>query len=136
MKLALLFLLVPSLAFAAPAARKSCVKCPPAVHCPPSHRCETPAVPSKPALNAFQEGFEVTFGFRWDRIEACPTLEEPKPEPEYCDPTFIGVQQRIPLNKSLTLQARLDRDIVDNSGNFIQAPHWNGAVQLNWAPWK
>lgn len=130
MKLLLALLLVPSLAFAQPA--KSCKKCPPKEHCPPSHRCEPP----KAEPNCFQKGFEVVAGFRWDRIQDCPTLEAPDPEPEYCDPTFLGIQERLPLNEYFTLQLRLDRDVIDNSGRFIQAPHWNGAVTVHWAPWK
>lgn len=94
------------------------------------------AAKTKGYPNCFQNGFEFVAGFRWDREVACPTLEEPDPKPEYCDPVFLGLQQRLALNEYFTLQARLDRDVIDNSGRFIQTPRWNAAVSLNWAPWK
>jgi hypothetical protein len=51
------------------------------------------------------------------------------------DPFFLGVQQRIPINEYYAIQLRLDRDVIDH-GDFVDAPHWNGAVSLNWAPFR
>ena len=99
------------------------------------HNCKHPEPP--PATVEKQDwksGFELVAGFRWDRELECPTSTCPQLTRQV-DPFFLGLQERLPLNEYFTLQARVDRDIW-HEGEFQEAPHWNGAVSLNWAPWR
>lgn len=98
------------------------------------HRCTNPCPVVEKKVD-WRSGFEVVAGFRWDRVIDCPTYECPKPVAHQDDPFFLGLQQRLPLNEYFTLQGRLDRDVWEH-GELMEKPHWNGAVQINWAPMR
>lgn len=102
------------------------------------HRCTNPCPPpvaQKHEANDWKSGFEVVAGFRWDQEIECPTQTCPQPTSRQSDPFYLGLQQRIPLTEYLTLQARVDRDLI-HDGDFLESPHWNGAVSVAWAPWR
>jgi hypothetical protein len=108
-------------------------------------RVEVPAEPEAPALSSanfsdrVRNGLELYGGYRWDHEEDCPScrscvVSPPPPTSSQVDPFVLGVQERLPLDPSWALQGRIERDMLNKDGDFVQAAHLNYAVTLHWAP--